>query len=223
MQRPDPPLLYSDYRSTRHRAPLLAPVPVALGADDLRAPFFDQSLFTSADADLTRQSSGEPQGQRIVVAGRVLDSDGRPVRESLVEIWQSNAAGRYAHDADQHDAPLDPHFPGFGRTLTDRDGWYRFVTIKPGAYPLAKPPERVASRARARLAVRHLCRSPPRHADVPSGRPAAAPRSDLNSVPAEARDRLISVSIFADDRGRAPSGSAATSCCDGRHSTPFGL
>lgn len=70
-----------------------------------------------------------------MVSGRVLDEDGKPVRRSLVELWQCNAAGRYAHPKDRHDAPLDPHFRGFGKTLTDDQGRYRFITIKPGAYP----------------------------------------------------------------------------------------
>jgi protocatechuate 3,4-dioxygenase, beta subunit len=87
------------------------------------------------DNDLTRQHGGEPLGERIIVAGRVLDGDGRPVRNALVEIWQCNAAGRYIHQVDQHPAPLDPNFSGAGRALTDDDGRYRFITIKPGAYP----------------------------------------------------------------------------------------
>src|SRR5690606_34946788 len=87
------------------------------------------------DHDLTRQHVGEPQGQRIIVHGRVLEQDGRPVRSSLVEIWQANAAGRYRHVADNWPAPLDPNFTGVGRCLTDDDGRYRFVTVKPGAYP----------------------------------------------------------------------------------------
>jgi protocatechuate 3,4-dioxygenase beta subunit len=87
------------------------------------------------EADLTIQAGGEPIGERIVVAGRVLDGDGRPVRNQLVEVWQANAAGRYVHKRDQHPAPLDPHFTGVGRCLTDDDGSYRFTTIKPGPYP----------------------------------------------------------------------------------------
>ena len=87
------------------------------------------------DNDLTRQHEGEPQGQRIIVSGRVTDADGRPVPDALIEIWQCNAAGRYRHEVDQHDAPLDPNFSGAGRTVTDANGAYRFVTIEPGAYP----------------------------------------------------------------------------------------
>jgi protocatechuate 3,4-dioxygenase beta subunit len=87
------------------------------------------------DHDLTRQHAAMPAGQRIVVSGRVLDEDGRPVPDTLIEIWQANAAGRYAHLVDHWDAPLDPNFTGAGRTLTDADGGYSFVTIRPGAYP----------------------------------------------------------------------------------------
>ena len=92
------------------------------------------------DNDLTRKHEGEPLGERIIVTGRVLDEGGRPVRNTLVEVWQANAAGRYVHKADQHDAPLDPNFPGAGRCLTDDEGRYRFMTIKPGAYPWGNHP-----------------------------------------------------------------------------------
>ena len=87
------------------------------------------------EADLTIQHGGEPIGERMKVAGRVLDGDGRPVRRQLVEVWQANAAGRYIHQRDQHPAPLDPNFTGVGRCLTDDDGGYEFTTIKPGPYP----------------------------------------------------------------------------------------
>ena len=74
------------------------------------------------------------------MTGRVLDEAGRPVRGTLIEIWQANACGRYIHPRDQHDAPLDPNFTGTGRVLTDEEGRYRFVTIKPGAYPWRNHP-----------------------------------------------------------------------------------
>ena len=85
--------------------------------------------------DLTRQHTSEPIGQRIIVSGRVLDEDGRPVPQTVVEVWQANAAGRYIHARDQWDAPLDPNFTGVGRVVTDEAGRYRFITVKPGAYP----------------------------------------------------------------------------------------
>jgi protocatechuate 3,4-dioxygenase beta subunit len=87
------------------------------------------------DSDLTAQHAGAPLGERIVVTGRVLDEGGRPVRGALIEVWQANAAGRYLHKNDGHNAPLDPNFSGCGRTLTDADGRYKFLSIKPGAYP----------------------------------------------------------------------------------------
>ena len=93
-----------------------------------------------SDSDLTRQHAGEPLGERIIVQGRVLDEDGRPIPRTLVEVWQANAAGRYAHRVDDHPAPLDPNFSGAGRTVTDGEGRYRFVTIRPGAYPWRNHP-----------------------------------------------------------------------------------
>jgi protocatechuate 3,4-dioxygenase beta subunit len=98
-------------------------------------PVFGPDRVTPGDADLTRQHDGEPVGERIIVTGTVRDSDGRPVRDSLVEVWQANASGRYRHVVDDHDVALDPNFSGFGRTLTDHGGNYRFVTVKPGPYP----------------------------------------------------------------------------------------
>jgi len=136
----DPPYLYPDYRSTVTRAPSRVLLPLPEELHDLRAPVFGEDTVAPADADLTRQGEGEPLGERIVVTGRVLDEDGRPVRSALLEIWQANAAGRYIHEGDQHPAPLDPNFTGAGRTLTDDDGRYRFVTLKPGAYPWRNHP-----------------------------------------------------------------------------------
>ena len=98
-------------------------------------PVFGRIPVHPGDADLTRQHAGEPLGERIIVTGRVLDSDGRPVRNTLVEVWQANAAGRYVDPSDDHPAPLDPNFTGAGRCMTDDEGLYRFVTVKPGAYP----------------------------------------------------------------------------------------
>ena len=102
---------------------------------ELVAPVFGHSDVDPLEADLTIQRGGDPVGERMVVTGRILDGAGRPVRHQLVEIWQANAAGRYVHKKDQHPAPLDPHFTGVGRCLTDGDGGYRFTTIKPGPYP----------------------------------------------------------------------------------------
>jgi len=136
----DPPYLFPEYRSTVTRAPSRVLLPLPEELHDLRAPVFGEDAVAPGDADLTAQGAGEPLGERIVVTGRVLDEDGRPVRGALLEIWQANAAGRYIHEGDQHPAPLDPNFTGAGRTLTDDDGRYRFVTVKPGAYPWRNHP-----------------------------------------------------------------------------------
>ena len=134
----DPPYLFPDYRSSELRAPKHEPVKLPDGwFHHARGPVFGRIPVRPEDADLTRQHRGEPQGERIVITGRVLDGDGRPVRNTLVEVWQANAAGRYLDPGDQHPAPLDPNFTGAGRSMTDGDGAYRFVTIKPGAYPWA--------------------------------------------------------------------------------------
>jgi len=102
---------------------------------ELPGPVFGRVPVLARDADLTLQHEGQPLGERIVVSGRVVDSDGHPVRHTLVEVWQANAAGRYVDPVDDHPAPLDPNFTGAGRCLTDGEGRYRFVTVKPGAYP----------------------------------------------------------------------------------------
>jgi protocatechuate 3,4-dioxygenase, beta subunit len=130
-----PPYDFADYRSSALRAPRQPLVLLPQRLTEITGPLLGAERVTPADADLTTQHDGEPQGERIIVTGRVLDSGGRPVRRSLVEIWQTNAAGRYVHVNDQHPAPLDPNFTGLGRCLTDDEGRYRFVTIKPGSYP----------------------------------------------------------------------------------------
>jgi protocatechuate 3,4-dioxygenase beta subunit len=136
----DPPYSAAPYHSSELRAPqrTLVPLPPELLAPD--GPIFGDDEVSPRDADLTIGHGGEPQGQRINISGRLLGCDGEPLRGQLVEIWQCNAAGRYAHDADQHPAPLDPHFVGAGRCLTDSEGRFRFVTIRPGAYPWGNHP-----------------------------------------------------------------------------------
>ncbi|MEU7636330.1 MULTISPECIES: protocatechuate 3,4-dioxygenase subunit beta [unclassified Streptomyces] len=134
--RHHPDRAYPPYRSTALRHPRQPLVPVRdPEAAELSGPTFGRTDVTDLDHDLTRQHTGEPLGERITVTGRVLDRTGRPVTGQLVEIWQANAAGRYAHQRDQHPAPLDPNFTGTGRCLTDDQGRYRFTTVKPGAYP----------------------------------------------------------------------------------------
>lgn len=136
----DPPLRYPDYVATRLRAPDRTFGLIPRGLTELTGPVFNESRVAPSDSDLTRQHSGEPIGERIIVAGRVTDSDGRPVAATLIEAWQANAAGRYAHELDDHPAPLDPNFTGIGRCLTGVDGTFRFVSIKPGAYPWRNHP-----------------------------------------------------------------------------------
>jgi len=136
----DPPNDYPDYVGTRLRAPKNPLVLLPTSLSELTGPVYGDGALGETDADLTRQHAGEPLGERITVTGRVLGSDGRPLRGQLVEIWQANAAGRYRHPVDTHDAPLDPNFTGCGRCLTDDDGTYRFTTVLPGAYPWQNHP-----------------------------------------------------------------------------------
>ncbi|HYV39448.1 MAG TPA: protocatechuate 3,4-dioxygenase subunit beta [Gemmataceae bacterium] len=132
-----PPYLYEAYRSTIKRAPHLPLIDVPLTLSERTGPGPALSEITTEDADLTRNTvqGGEAIGQRIIMTGRVLDQFGRPVPHTLMEIWQANASGRYCHKGDQWPGALDPNFLGIGRCRTDAAGCYRFVSIKPGAYP----------------------------------------------------------------------------------------
>ncbi|WP_341721042.1 protocatechuate 3,4-dioxygenase subunit beta [Micromonospora sp. FIMYZ51] len=130
-----PPLLSPGYKSTVTRAPGQPLVYLPQRLTEITGPLLGEGRLGEFDHDLTRQHDGEPQGQRIIVHGRVLDGDGRPVPHTLVEVWQANAAGRYRHTLDNWPAPLDPNFTGVGRALTDERGRYEFVTVQPGAYP----------------------------------------------------------------------------------------
>ncbi|HET7547505.1 MAG TPA: hypothetical protein VFJ86_07040 [Usitatibacter sp.] len=138
MTRPDtldPPYLYPGYGSTLLRAPREPLLQIPAGTLDVPGPSVPRGFARDGENDLTRHGKSAPLGEKMILTGRLLDADGRPVRRSLVEIWQANASGRYAHPGDRHDAPLDPNFSGIGRTFTDDEGRYRFVTVKPGAYP----------------------------------------------------------------------------------------
>jgi protocatechuate 3,4-dioxygenase beta subunit len=130
-----PPNDWPGYGSTALRHPKEPLVIIPQTLSEITGPAYPYGRVQVTDNDLTRQHAGEPLGERIIVEGRVLDEDGRPIPKTLVEVWQANAAGRYAHRVDEHAAPLDPNFSGAGRTLTDEEGRYRFVTIRPGAYP----------------------------------------------------------------------------------------
>ena len=131
----DPPYLCDGYRSTVLRSPREPLIAMPYAISSLAAPVYGYGVVAPEDADLTKQCAGEPQGERIIVAGRLLDEGGAPIPNALIEVWQANAAGRYTHKGDQHSAPLDPNFIGNGRVMTDANGNYRFVTVKPGAYP----------------------------------------------------------------------------------------
>jgi protocatechuate 3,4-dioxygenase beta subunit len=122
------------YGSTQKRHPKQPLIRAPHTVTEVTGPRFTPAHFPPCE-DLAKVDGHEAMGERIFVAGRVLDEDGRPVPETMIEIWQANSAGRYHHERDQHDAPLDPHFRGVGRVFTDRDGNYRFKSIKPGAYP----------------------------------------------------------------------------------------
>jgi protocatechuate 3,4-dioxygenase beta subunit len=189
-----PPYLYEAYQSTRRRAPTLPLIEVPLTLSELTGPGPAISAITPEDADLTRNAGpgGEAIGQRIIVTGRVLDEYGHPVPQTLLEIWQANAAGRYLHKRDQWPGPLDPNFLGMGRCLTNDEGYYRFLTIRPGAYPWLNHPNAwrpahihfslLGPALCSRLVTQMYFPDDPLHALDPI----------LNSVPTEqARKRLI--------------------------------
>lgn len=189
-----PPYLYEAYRSTIRRSPRLPLVEVPLTASELVGPGAALAAVLAEDADLTTNAGtgGEAIGQRIIVTGRVLDDAGTPVPRTLVEVWQANACGRYIHRRDTWPAPLDPNFLGIGRCVTDDDGVYRFMTIKPGAYPWrnhynAWRPAHIhfsifGPAWSTRLITQMYFPDDPLHALDPI----------LSSVPAPARPRLIS-------------------------------
>ena len=130
-----PHYLHLPYASTIKRAPVRPLVYLPQTLSEITGPSFPNVVTDVKATDLTRQHHGDPLGERIIVSGRVTDEDGKPLRQALIEIWQANAAGRYLHESDQHQAPLDPNFTGCGHALTDNEGRYRFVTVRPGAYP----------------------------------------------------------------------------------------
>ena len=182
----DPPYLHPPYGATRLRAPRepLAHLSTPSTAK-LAIPRLD------ARADLTTAGKSAPIGERMVLAGRVTDENGKPVRDALVEVWQANAAGRYRHPGDTHDAPLDPNFTGTGRLLTDSEGRYRFVTIVPGAYPWKNH----AFAWRPRHIHVSILGNAPVHRLVTQmyfpGDPLLALDPIFQSVPAGARERLL--------------------------------
>ncbi|MCK5273394.1 MAG: protocatechuate 3,4-dioxygenase subunit beta [Alphaproteobacteria bacterium] len=137
-----PPYVYPDYKSTVLRGLTKPLIPLKQTLSEMTGPVYGHECVGPLDHDMTKNArvNGEPLGERIVVAGRVLDEDEKPLPNTLLEVWQANAAGRYIHKNDQHDAPLDPNFRGSGRCVTDGDGRYKFYSIKPGAYPWSNHP-----------------------------------------------------------------------------------
>jgi protocatechuate 3,4-dioxygenase beta subunit len=140
--RSQPPYTFKDYASSVKRGPLKRLVPLRQTLSEITGPIFSDLKLEPGENDLTRDpaTGKEALGERIIVVGRVVDEDDRPVPYTLIEIWQANAAGRYRHAVDQHNAPLDPNFTGAGRCVTNERGEYRYVTIKPGAYPWLNHP-----------------------------------------------------------------------------------
>ena len=187
-----PPLDWPAYRSTALRAPREPLVFLPHGPTEVTGPVLGEGRVGESDADLTAQHDGEPLGQRIVVHGRVLDGDGRAVPDALVEVWQANAAGRYRHAVDRHPAPLDPNFTGIGRCVTDGNGRYRFVTVRPGCYPWgnhenAWRPAHIHFSLFGRAFVQRLVTQM-----YFPGDPLFEHDPIFNSVPAAARGRLVS-------------------------------
>lgn len=145
-----PPNIYPDYKSSTVRGPTQKEIDLGelykgnrnAIAIERTGSLLEKFSTEEIDRDLTRNANqgGEPLGEKIVISGRVSDQWGKPVRGALIEIWQANASGRYAHKVDDRAAPLDPNFQGAGRCITDQDGAYRFYTIKPGAYPWKNHP-----------------------------------------------------------------------------------
>ncbi|MBE9553842.1 MAG: protocatechuate 3,4-dioxygenase subunit beta [Proteobacteria bacterium] len=137
-----PAYVSPEYKSTVLRGPTKPLVPLKQTLSEMTGPVYGHECVGPLDHDMTKNArvNGEPLGERIVVAGRVLDEDGKPLPNTLLEVWQANAAGRYIHKNDQHDAPLDPNFRGSGRCVTDAQGRYKFYSIKPGAYPWGNHP-----------------------------------------------------------------------------------
>lgn len=218
-----PPLIHPEYKSTVYRAPKKPLIPIKQSLSELTGPVYGHESVAPQDSDLTAnaRTTAGPIGERIIVTGRVADENGRPVANTLIEIWQANAAGRYIHVNDQHDAPIDPNFFGAGRCVTDADGRYRFVTVKPGAYPWGnhhnawRPPHIHLSLFGPTIATRLVTQM------FFPGDPLLAFDPIFTSVPAAARDRLVSkFSLDATEEGFAL-GYAFDIVLRGRAATPM--
>ena len=227
MTRPDaldPPYLYPGYKSTVLRSPREPLLELPPGTLDVPGPTVPRGFVRNGDNDLTIHGKSAPLGEKMVLTGRLLDADGRPIRRSLVEIWQANASGRYAHPGDQHDAPLDPNFLGIGRTFTDDDGRYRFVTIKPGSYPwrnhpFAWRPQHIHFSLLGNAPVQRLVTQM-----YFPGDPLLAIDPIYNSVPDEqARKRMISTLALETGIEEVALGYTFDVVLGGAKSTPLGI
>ena len=132
-----PPALTPDYKTSVARSPRYSMISLQQSVSEITGPTFGHGDIDPIDNDLIKNyaKTGDPVGERIIVHGRVLDENARPVAGTLVEVWQANASGRYRHKKDSYLGALDPNFGGCGRTITDENGYYFFRTVKPGAYP----------------------------------------------------------------------------------------
>jgi protocatechuate 3,4-dioxygenase beta subunit len=187
------PYIYPDYRSTPKRGPTKPLVPLKAAMGELTQPVYGHDSIGELDHDLTRNArkNGEPIGERMILAGQVFDEQRRPVRNTLIELWQANACGRYVHKNDQHDAPLDPNFLGAGRCLTDNEGRYKFLTIKPGAYPWGNHPNAWRPQhIHLSLFGNHFASRLVTQMYFP-GDPLLAYDPIMQGTPAKARDRLV--------------------------------
>ncbi|WP_433563227.1 protocatechuate 3,4-dioxygenase subunit beta [Nocardia sp. CA-151230] len=216
-----PPLLYPDYRSTPVRAPGMPPTLLPQQLTEITGPLLGPGRLAATDNDLTAQHAEEPLGQRIIVFGRLLDGDGHPIPDSLIEIWQANAAGRYRHTGDRWPGPLDPNFTGVGRTLTDGQGRYRFTTVKPGAYPWrnhdnAWRPAHIHFSVFGRAFTQRLVTQMYFPDDPLFGQDPI-----FNSVPEAARPRLISRFSLEDTQPEWALAFEFDIVLRGRHATPF--
>lgn len=215
------PRNFSDYKTTIKRNPNNDLVLVRERLGEVTGPVFGESDLGGLDNNLTLVNDGEAVGQRILVHGKVLGWDGKPVPNTLIEIWQANAGGRYRHKNDTFEAPLDPHFNGLGRTLTDAEGNYSFYTIKPGAYPWgnhynAWRPAHIhfslyGRQFGERLVTQMYFPDDPMFFQDPI----------YNAVPKGARERMISVFDYDETRENWAVGFKFDIVLRGRNATPF--
>jgi protocatechuate 3,4-dioxygenase beta subunit len=219
----DPPYLYPGYKSTRLRSPREPLLEMPRDYLDIPGPLVPQGFVREGDNDLTAHGQSAPLGEKMILTGRLIDEGGRPLRRALVEVWQANASGRYRHEGDQHDAPLDPNFFGLGRTFTDDEGRYRFVTIKPGSYPwgnhsFAWRPQHIHFSLLGNAPVQRLVTQM-----YFPGDPMLALDPIYNSIPEGARERLLCTLALETGIENVALGYSFDIVLAGAKSTPLGL